>query len=236
MWDKSSYSGPKHENIIVITDTIHAVRWIFNLLFHSYQLYLIAISQDLRAFFHRSSSSSITFWDCSSSAKCCPHLVVDQETKQFNIEPSFPCKSSWDFSKKEKCDSILQNWQMTSQASDYKGKNFLDLVDDNNLPTMPTYTKEGSWLNLLEQFNSLCVRATRAITNHAPIGEYWFRFFPKEPFACPCRDYPMESRNHILYGCRRFNKYWNPNRESLKSFVAFLEFNPEAFSFHEGIT
>jgi len=98
------------ENIIVITDAIHAVRWIFNLSFHSYQPHLIAISQDLRAFFNRSSSSSITFWDCSSSAKCCPHLVVDQETKQFNIEPSFPCKSSWDFSKKEECDSILQNW------------------------------------------------------------------------------------------------------------------------------
>ena len=31
------------ENIILITNAIHVVRWIFNLFFHPYQLYLIAI-------------------------------------------------------------------------------------------------------------------------------------------------------------------------------------------------
>ena len=35
---------------------------------------------------------------------------------------------------------------MTFQASDYKGNNFLDLIDDNNLPTKPTYMKGGAWL------------------------------------------------------------------------------------------
>jgi len=156
-------------------------------------------------------------------------LAVDKETKQFNIEPIFPCKSLWDFSKKEEYDSILHNWQMSFQVLDYKEKNFLDLVDDNNLPTIPTYTKGSSWLNHLGHSNFLCARVTRAITNHAPIGE-------KESFACRCGDYPIKSRNHILYSCRRFNKYWNPNRESLKNFVAFLESNPGAFSFHQGIT
>jgi len=77
---------------------------------------------------------------------------------------------------------------------------------------------------------------TRAITNHAPIGEYHLRFFPREPFECPCRVYPIESRHYILHNCRRYNKYWNSNREPLKNFVTFLEFIPGAFSFHEGIT
>ena len=31
---------------------------------------------------------------------------------------------------------------MTFQASDYKENNFLDLINDNNLPTKPTYTKD----------------------------------------------------------------------------------------------
>ena len=30
---------------------------------------------------------------------------------------------------------------MTFQALDYKEKNFLDLNNDNNLPTRPTYSK-----------------------------------------------------------------------------------------------
>ena len=40
---------------------------------------------------------------------------------------------------------------------------------------------------------------SRAITNHAPIGEYCLRFFPREEFKCLCRFYPIESRHHILY-------------------------------------
>ena len=121
---------------------------------------------------------------------------------------------------------FIRNWQMTFQASDFKGRNFLDLFDNDNSPTKPTYTKGGSWLKHFGHSNSLCTRATRAITNHAPIGEYRLRFFPKESFVCPCGEYSIETRNHIIYKCRRFDNYWNPNRESLKNFVAFLKFNP----------
>ena len=60
-----------------------------------------------------------------------------------------------------------------------------------------------------------CVQVTRAITNHAPIGEYHLRFFLREPFECPCRVYPIESRHHILHNCRRYNKYWDSNREGV---------------------
>lgn len=48
-------------------------------------------------------------------------------------------KCHGDFSKKKECDSIIQNWQMIFQSSDYKGNNFLDLLDDNYLPIKPTY-------------------------------------------------------------------------------------------------
>ena len=59
--------NPTH--IIVITNTIHSARRIFNSLFHSYQLQLITISQDLRIFFNKNSNNSINFWNCSSSIK-----------------------------------------------------------------------------------------------------------------------------------------------------------------------
>ena len=35
--------------------------------------------------------------------------------------------NTWDLSRKEKCDSIVRKWQMYFQASDYKGRNFLEL-------------------------------------------------------------------------------------------------------------
>ena len=75
------------------------------------------------------------------------------------------------------------------------------------------------------------VCTTRAITNHAPIGEYRLRFFPNEEFKCPCDNYPIKSRRHILYNCMRFNRYWNPRRDSLSHFIMFLTANPNAFAF-----
>ena len=61
---------------------------------------------------------------------------------------------------------------MTFQASDRKGKNFLELLNDDLNVVKPSYIKEGPWLQLVGHSNLLCARATRAITNHAPIGEY----------------------------------------------------------------
>ena len=75
---------------------------------------------------------------------------------------------------------------MMFQASDLKGNQFLDLVNDDNNIIKPTYVKEGSWLKVFGHSNSLCTHATRAITNHAPIGKFKLRFFLREKFKYPC--------------------------------------------------
>ena len=125
---------------------------------------------------------------------------------------------------------------MTFQTSDYKETNFLDLLDNKYLSIKPTYIKDGTWLSLLGYSNILCARAIRAITNYAPIGKYWLRFFPKESSEYLCRLYLIKLRHHILHKYRRFNDYWNLYRKLLKYFVNFLKFNLGAFSFHKGIT
>lgn len=45
---------------------------------------------------------------------------------------------------------------MIFQTSDYKGNNFLDLVNDNNSLIRPTYSKEEAWLEHLGHSNYLC--------------------------------------------------------------------------------
>jgi len=52
---------PNIKKIIIITDTIPATRYIFDLFAHSFQLHSIAISQDFRAFFNKNSNNSISF-------------------------------------------------------------------------------------------------------------------------------------------------------------------------------
>jgi len=120
---------------------------------------------------------------------------------------------------------------MTFQVLDGKGSSFLNLVDDNYEDIELSYIKGGLWLQAFRHSNSLCAWATRVITNHATIGEYCLRFFPNKDFSCPCSDFPIESRRHVLFDCKRHNGYWNPRRDLLCHFVLFLIANPKAFAF-----
>ena len=217
--------------IVIITDSIHVVKKIFNPSVHPYQTQSVAILSDLHKFFNHCETNSIEFWECPSCLKWCLYNKVNKETKMFNLILLYPCKNSWKFSKKSESDDILNVWKMMFQASDLKGNQFLDLLDDDNNIIKPSYTKGGSWLKAIGHLNSLCVWAIRAITNHAPTGKYRLRFFPREEFKCPSRWYPIESKCHILHKCSRFNRYWNPRRNTLSNFVMFLEFNPSVFSF-----
>ena len=217
--------------IIIITDSIHIVKRIFDPSIHPFQVQLAAILSDLCYFFNCYTNNSIKFWECPSCLKWHLHNEVDKETKMFKSLPLYPCKNSWDFSKNCKSDDILSICKMTFQALNLKGNQFLDLVDNNNNIIEPTYVKEGLWLKVFGHLNSLCVHATRAITNHAPIGKFRLRFFPRKEFKCLYDRYPIETRCYILYECGRFNGYWNPRRDSLSHLIMFLVFNSSAFSF-----
>ena len=196
--------------IIIITDSIHVAKKIFDPLSHPFQAFAVAILSNLHQFFTNNQSNVIKFWEYSSCLNWNLHKEVNKDSKAFNSSPVYPCKMSWDYSRKIKCDNILNTWKITFQASDGKERQFLDLLDDNFNVIEPFYAKEGPWLQLFGHSNLLCARTTRAIINHAPIGEYRLRFFLNEEFKCPCGVYPIKSRRHILHECRRFNGYWNP--------------------------
>jgi len=125
---------------------------------------------------------------------------------------------------------------MMFQASDLKGNHFLNFIDGDNNPLEPSYLKGGPWLQNFSHSNSLCTRASKAITNHVPIGKYRLRFFPNKEFGYLCGQYPIESRCHILHKCKRYDKYWNLRRDSIGHFVMSLEHNSNVFAFSNNIT
>jgi len=66
---------------------------------------------------------------------------------------------------------------MTFQVLDakeqhFKEQHFLELFDDNLNPIKLLCAKGGLWLKFFGYSNSLCTRTSRAIVNHALIGEY----------------------------------------------------------------
>ena len=93
------------------------------------------------------------------------------------------------------------------QASQYKGRNFLDLLDNEGQIISLLYTKGDAWVKYFGHLNTLYTKATRAITKHASIGEYCLCFFLKESFKCLCSEYLIETRYHILHHCIIYNKY-----------------------------
>jgi len=132
--------------IIVFTDSIHVAKKIFDPLSHPLQIHAVAILNKLQQFFSRDSNNSIEFWECPSRLNWHLHKAVNLETKASNPMPVYPCKTLWDYSKKTKCDDILNNWKITFQASDSKGNQFLNLLNDNFNIIEPFYAKGGPWL------------------------------------------------------------------------------------------
>jgi len=129
--------------IIVVTNSIHAVKKIFDSKLHLYQSHTMAILSKLYHFFKTNQENSIKFWKCPSHLKWRFHNDIDKDSKSFNLTPSFPYKISWDYCKKTDSDNIINQWKITFQALDGKGKHFLDLVDDNLNIIKPAYTKGG---------------------------------------------------------------------------------------------
>ena len=158
--------------IIIVTDSIHAAKRIFDYSSHQYQIHSAAILSKLCTFFSSNESNSIEFWECPSKLKWRFHHDVDKDSKLLSVTPSYPSKISWDFCKKTDCDESTNLWKMTFQASDRKGNHFLDLLDDELNDIEPSYVKGGPWLQSFGHSNSLCTHATRAITSHTSIGEY----------------------------------------------------------------
>jgi len=81
---------------------------------------------------------------------------VDKKTKKFNLIPLYPCKTSWDLNRKEECDKITKEWHNNFKILNLKGKNFLNLLNNDFSDIEPAYTKEGPWIKNFSFSNSLC--------------------------------------------------------------------------------
>jgi len=121
--------------IIIVTDSIHAAKKIFDCEVHPLQIHTAVILDELRKFFNSNESNVIEFWECPSKLKWRFHYDANKDSKFFSVTSLYPSKVSWDYCKKYDCDEMTKLWKMTFQASDGRGKYFLDLLD-NNLNTI----------------------------------------------------------------------------------------------------
>ena len=136
----------KISKIIVITNSIHMAKKIFDTKSHPYQIYTTTILKELRQFFSKCQENHIEFWECPSHLKWNLHCSTNKDSKAFKLVLVLSSKISWDFCKKIDSDNYINLWKMTFQASDGKGNQFLDLMDDNLETIELSYTKGSPWL------------------------------------------------------------------------------------------
>jgi len=71
--------------IIVVTNSIHAAKKIFDCGSHPYQIHLAAILSKLRAFFSSNESNTIEFWECPSKLRWRFHNDTDKDSRSFSV-------------------------------------------------------------------------------------------------------------------------------------------------------
>lgn len=80
-------------------------------------------------------------------------------TKSWNVTGSTPlCPVEYYGSlvKKKECNSIVKKWQMYFQASNFKGKHFLNSNNNDNQHIHFIYSKDSTWLKYFGLSNLLC--------------------------------------------------------------------------------
>jgi len=80
---------PQISKIIVITDSIHTAKRIFDSSIYPFQTHSASISKELRKFFLTNNDNSITFWECPSWCNWSLFKSVNRDTKQFQQTPLF---------------------------------------------------------------------------------------------------------------------------------------------------
>jgi len=85
--------------MIVIMDSLHTVKKIFDPSLHLFQSHSNFVLKELCDFFSRSQENTIEFWECLSCSKWYLHNVVNKDTKSFNPILLLLCKQSWDLAR-----------------------------------------------------------------------------------------------------------------------------------------
>jgi hypothetical protein len=183
-------------------------------------------------------------WDSCFKCHYAALVVGTSRTRFFGGKISFPESDTHDLKRKRVTNSLVLRWQEGFEDEEdrncYKGHGWLELWNNrgnDRKKIVPTHINFGPWLRsyngvTIANDPRLCGRFVRAVTKHAPIGEYRQRFFPAEDYCCPGHENTPESRDHILNECswyvRRLDHY-EGGIETITGLILFLCDNPDAF-------
>ena len=135
---------------------------------------------------------------------------------------------------------MTRHWRILSVSHTYKGSGWLPIRRKKRLFKPAIGNKQAKTFFLAMAGNDILTtsRMARAITGHAPTGEYRQRFFPDLPTHCGhCGLSIPHTRSHIFFNCPKYVSLaasvtdWTKDKYNNKSWKSFFQANPSAFTF-----
>ena len=131
------------------------------------------------------------------------------------------------------------HWCVLAASRSFRGQQWLPIRRKKKLfrPAIRNKAATNFFYTLSGNDIATLSRMARAITNHAPTGEYCQCFYPDLDSHCPTCPGQLMSRTHILFSCPRYVPLapsltnWRRDRYNDKSWKSYFTHNVSAFTF-----
>ena len=208
---------------------------------HSSQMASIRLNILLKHHLTAYPDFTITFAYCPSHVGIDGNERADRLTKDgAAIGPTTPLRILRSNFINEFKRDMTKHWRILAKSQTYKGRNWFPIRRKrrNFKPDVTNKSCKRFFMTLSGNEIGSISRMARAVTNHAPTGEYRQRFHPTEPTHCKhCGPLSEHTRNHVFFSCPKYEPLapsfadWKNNRNNDKPWKKFFQANPSAFTF-----
>ena len=186
-------------------------------------------------------SSTLSFAYCPSHVGIEGNERADRLTKEgAALGPATPIQILRSNFLNEFKRDMSRHWRFLAQSQTYKGRGWIPIRRKRRLfkPDVGNKLTKRFFLTLAGNDIETTSRMARALTNHAPTGEYRRRFHPNAPTHCKhCGPTVEHTRQHVFFSCPAYAPLaasftdWKRNRHNDKSWKTFFQANPSAYTF-----
>jgi ribonuclease HI len=219
------------ETILVFTDSVASARAVVDPSTHLGQSHSLVVIWALIPWLEADPLRKVQFWYVPSQARWDNHgevhKYITSTTGKVAVTPA--TRATLNFCREKSSVQNLDHWDNMFNDPKYCGSNFLHLWGKEGKMPQPSSHKGGKWLQAFGSDVRLCARVSRAILNHAPIGDYRQHFHVGDRnYRCSCRKITLlrdmrvlETRHHLLTNCKHVSYpeygrwgvlpgYWRP--------------------------
>ena len=242
-WLASHDSIIDKEDVHLLIDNKGVIQSFLQMSVRSSQATSTRINLLLLDLFERNPRIRLNFSHCPSHSGVPFNEAVDRLASNVPTSDNLPRGRLRQHFLDEHMAKANKQWQALAGLPSYRGRYWLN-VRRNRKPFRPAIKNKAAkhhFLDMADNAPKELARITRALTGHAPIGEYYAnrreRFPDIETLCTNCPEGTMQTRAHILTTCPYYNVHlpplqaWTSKRNNDSLFRAFLKENGTAFTF-----